>query len=149
MRLLFAVPHYFRPVGDEAYSQRRHGSLDGSAAPRQLTSGPWSSFFFFTPGLTWSADGTELLLTASQRPDWDRAPGELDIHAVRVADGAVRRLCLRLGPNFEPALELARSDARGHGSTPWGISKVEALAERARTLQAEAPALELYKNKVI
>jgi poly(A) polymerase len=55
------------------------------------------------------------------------------------SDGAVRRLYVRLGPNFGRALDLARADARGHGETSWGISKVEALAERARLLSEAVP----------
>jgi acylaminoacyl-peptidase len=95
---------------------------DGSAAPRQLTSGPWSSFFFFAPGLAWSADGTELLLTASQRPDWDRAPSELDIHAVRVADGAVRRLTERPGPEAALAVSPSGSMIAYTGVEERGLS---------------------------
>lgn len=55
------------------------------------------------------------------------------------SDGAVRRLSERLGSNFDRALDLAKADVRGHGETPWGLSKVDALEERAHNLQEEVP----------
>ncbi len=70
---------------------------NGDAPARQLTEGIWSSGFMRPADLTWSVDGTELLLAATRRPDWDRAQDERDIYAVAIADGAVRRLTERPG----------------------------------------------------
>ena len=77
---------------------------DGSFTPRAITSGIWVSSFMQPPGLTWSADGSELLLAASRDANWDVAPNEIDIHAVRVADGNLRRLTERPGPEASLAV---------------------------------------------
>ncbi len=78
---------------------------DGSAPPRQLTDGSWNNGFphHVPPGLVFTADGAELLVGGTQRPDWDAAVGDTDIHAIRVADGAVRRLTHLDGPTAHPA----------------------------------------------
>src|SRR5580658_11274173 len=73
-------------------------NADGSGTSRTITSGTWVSSFMQPPGLTWSADGAELLLAANRDANWDMAPNEIDIHAVSTADGAVRRLTDRPGP---------------------------------------------------
>jgi dipeptidyl aminopeptidase/acylaminoacyl peptidase len=69
-------------------------AADGASAPRQVTSGTWWNGMphLTTPGLTWSVDGTELLFTGTRRPDWDRKPSDIDIHAVRVDTGEVRQI---------------------------------------------------------
>ncbi len=78
---------------------------DGTAPARQLTQGTWHNGFphHIPPGLVFSADGSEVLIAGTQRADWDTAPGETDIHAIRVADGAVRRLTDIAGPTARPA----------------------------------------------
>lgn len=55
------------------------------------------------------------------------------------SDGAVRRLCRRLGPNFGRAMDLARADAEGHGNTSWGSTDVDALGKRAHGLEESVP----------
>ena len=77
----------------------------GTSRARQLTQGPWHSgmVHHVPPGLVFTPDGTELLLTGTQRADWDQAPAEVDIHALRLADGAVRRLTDIAGPTAHPA----------------------------------------------
>ena len=69
-------------------------SADGSSAPRQVTSGVWWNGMphLVMPGLTWSADGAEVLFTGTRNPDWDRAPSDIDIHAARIADSTVRQV---------------------------------------------------------
>jgi dipeptidyl aminopeptidase/acylaminoacyl peptidase len=78
---------------------------DGSAPARRLTDGSWHNGFphHVPPGLIFSADGSELLIAGTQAPDWDAAPSEIDIHAIRLADGAVRRLTDIAGPTAHPA----------------------------------------------
>ncbi len=73
---------------------------DGSAPARQLTQGSWHHGFphYTPPGLVFSADGTELLVAGTQRADWDLAPNDTDIHAIALADGAVRRITAIAGP---------------------------------------------------
>ena len=78
---------------------------DGSGQPRQLTTGTWwhGQPHFVAGSLGFSADGTEVLVTGTQRPDWDRDAANLDIHAIRIADGSVRRMTDQPGPTARPA----------------------------------------------
>lgn len=78
---------------------------DASSAPRALTSGSWwhGQPHFVAGSLGFSADGAEVLITGTQRPDWDRDAANLDIHAIRVIDGAVRRMTDQPGPTARPA----------------------------------------------
>jgi dipeptidyl aminopeptidase/acylaminoacyl peptidase len=93
-------------IGDlaEGAYQIYVASADGSSTPRAVTSGMWFSGFIYPPGLTWSADGAEVLLAASRQADWDMAPSEIDIYGVRAADGAVRRLTQRPGAEASVAV---------------------------------------------
>jgi acylaminoacyl-peptidase len=77
---------------------------DGSAPPRQLTRGIWHNGLphHFPPGLTFTPDGDELLIAGTQRTDWDLAPNEVDLHAIRISDGRVRRLTEIAGPTAWP-----------------------------------------------
>ncbi len=86
-------------VGDlaEGGFQVMLAPADGSAPARQLTEGVWSSGFMRPSGLAWMVDGSELLLAATRRPDWDRAQDERDIYAIPVSGGTVRRLTDRPG----------------------------------------------------
>ena len=78
---------------------------DGSAPARQLTTGRWHNGFphHVPPGLVWAADGASLLIAGTRREDWDTRPGDTDIHAVAVADGAVRQLTDMPGQTAHPA----------------------------------------------
>ena len=80
-------------------------ATDGASPARQLTQGPWHSgmVHHVPPGLVFTPDGTELLLTGTQRADWDQAPNDVDIHALRLADGKVRRLTEMAGPTAHAA----------------------------------------------
>ena len=80
-------------------------ATDGASPARQLTSGPWHSgmVHHVPPGLVFTPDGAELLLTGTQRADWDQAPNDVDIHALRLDSGAVRRLTDIPGPTAHPA----------------------------------------------
>ena len=55
------------------------------------------------------------------------------------SDGAVRRLCWKLGNNFDRAIELAQADARGHGENPWSRSGAAELRQRAMALTESLP----------
>jgi dipeptidyl aminopeptidase/acylaminoacyl peptidase len=120
---------------------------DSSAAPRQVTSGPWSNGLSHrtSPGLTWSADGTELLFGGTQRPDWDAAPLETDIFAVRVADGAVRQVTRHPGMAKRPApspdgrwLAYLVNDIRTISHQHHHLFVMPAAGGPARELMAEA-----------
>ena len=79
-------------------------SADGSGAARQLTRGIWHNGFphHIPPGLCFTADGTEVLIAGTQSAEWDRDPSDVDIHAIGIADGAVRRLTEMRGPTAHP-----------------------------------------------
>ncbi len=78
---------------------------DASASAHPVTSGTWwhGMPHLTTPGLVWSADGRAVLMTGTQRPDWDRAPMDIHIHAVAVADGTVTSLTDMQGMQVAPA----------------------------------------------
>jgi hypothetical protein len=60
------------------------------APPLRITDGIWHNGLphHVPPGLVFSADGTEVLFAGTQDPGWDRAPGDIDIHAVRASPTA-------------------------------------------------------------
>ncbi len=101
---------------------------DAGAKPRPITEGIWSSGFVRPADLTWTGDGSEVLLAATRRPDWDHAQDERDIYAVRVADGAVRRLTER--PGQQAAIALSPDGARiaFTGVAPLGRSAERRIA---------------------
>jgi len=68
--------------------------------PRQLTSGD------FNHGSlpVWAPDGKSLLLSANRRQDWEYEPRDSEIYEVSVADGAIRALTDRRGPDTSPAI---------------------------------------------
>ncbi len=71
---------------------------DGGTA-RQLTDGDWNH-----GNIAWSPDGTEIYFTSYRTSDWDRPEHwqESEIYAVDVANGAVRQLTDRRGPDSGP-----------------------------------------------
>ncbi len=80
-------------------------AADGSEPARQVTAGSWHNGFphHVPPGLVWTADGAALLIAGNRRADWDRKPGETDIHSIERAGGAVRRLTDIPGQTAHPA----------------------------------------------
>ncbi len=71
---------------------------EGGAA-RQLTEGDWDH-----DDPQWTADGSEIVFTANRRPDAEFRPLDTDLYAIGVADGRLRRLTDRDGPDASPAL---------------------------------------------
>jgi len=73
--------------------------------PRQVTSGEYhhGGQVYGGGAVTWSADGTQLLLAArrGENPEWNAR--ETDLFAFTVATGAMRRLTDRFGPDQSPA----------------------------------------------
>ncbi len=67
--------------------------------PRQLTDGPCDH-----EGIAFTADGAEILVSANRREDRGDHPLDDDLYAVKVADGTLRRLTERYGPDREPAV---------------------------------------------
>ena len=68
--------------------------------PRQLTSGP----YHHDGPPVWTPDGKFLLISANRREDWEYEPMDSEIYEVAVADGAIRALTDRRGPDTSPAV---------------------------------------------
>ncbi len=69
-------------------------SAEGGA-PRQLTDGA----FRHGGPLAWSPDGLKLLFSGNRREGWQRDPLESEVYELRVADGSIRALTSRKGPD--------------------------------------------------
>ncbi len=74
--------------------------------PRQISSG---DFHHGGPGLrasdaVWTPDGKFLILSANRRADWDTEPLDSEVFEFAVADGAVRALTDRRGPDAAPVV---------------------------------------------
>lgn len=80
-------------------------AADGSAPPKQVTTGTWWNGMphLNPPGLVWSTDGNEILFTGTQRPDWDAKPSETEIHAVRADGSGARQVTKHGGRVSRPA----------------------------------------------
>ena len=74
-------------------------SADGGA-PRQLTSGTGDN----QGPLSWSHDGTKILFSSARETGWEHDPALVDLYELTVANGAVKRLTTRVGPDFAPAV---------------------------------------------
>jgi dipeptidyl aminopeptidase/acylaminoacyl peptidase len=74
-------------------------SADGGA-PRQVTSG---SFHHSGPAV-WTPDGKALIFSANRHPQWELNRLKTAIYEVALADGAIRSLCVRGGPELTPTL---------------------------------------------
>ena len=68
--------------------------------PRQLTSGS----FHHDGQPAWTPDGKFLLISANRREDWETEPLESEIYEIAVANGAIRPLTDRRGPDTSPAV---------------------------------------------
>ena len=69
-------------------------------SPRQVTSG--SFHHDGTPA--WSADGKAILVSANRRDDWEYESADTEIHEFAVADGAMKKLTDRRGPDNSPVV---------------------------------------------
>jgi dipeptidyl aminopeptidase/acylaminoacyl peptidase len=82
----------------DAHAQLFVVPADGGT-PRQLTQGPYDH-----RALAWSADGSEIIVSANRREDRDSHPLDSELHAVEVVDGAIRALTDRYGPDRAAAV---------------------------------------------
>jgi acylaminoacyl-peptidase len=88
----------------EGYLRDGHAQLfvlpaDGGT-PRQLTEGPYDH----GGRIAWSPDGAHVLVSANRRPDGEYDPRDTEVYEVAVANGAVRALTQRRGPDGSPAV---------------------------------------------
>ncbi|MGH7545271.1 MAG: S9 family peptidase, partial [Gemmatimonadota bacterium] len=73
--------------------------------PRQLTSGPYDHGGGFGGGsIEWTPDGKEIVFQALRQEDAEYQWRESEIYAVRVADGTIRQLTTRRGPDQSPTV---------------------------------------------
>lgn len=68
--------------------------------PRRLTSGPYNHGG--TP--EWTPDSKSLIISANRHDDWQYNPNNSEIYRIRVADGHIRALTDREGPDSNPAV---------------------------------------------
>lgn len=71
---------------------------DGGAA-RQLTHGDWDH-----AEPQWTADSAAIVFSANRRADAELHPLDSDLYTVSLADGQLRRLTDRYGPDTDPAV---------------------------------------------
>ncbi len=79
-------------------------SAEGGA-PRQVSRGRFSLGAF--PGASapsWTPDGRYLIVSLNARPDWEYEPLDTEVYEISVADGAMRALTRRAGPDDDPAV---------------------------------------------
>jgi acylaminoacyl-peptidase len=74
-------------------------SADGGT-PRQLTSGA----FDHAGPPAWTPDGRHLLVSANRREDAEYEPLDSEIHEVALADGTIKALTNRRGPDASPVV---------------------------------------------
>jgi acylaminoacyl-peptidase len=76
--------------------------------PRQLTHGPYDHLETFfggpMPGPSWSPDGKSIVLSANRHADADRDVLNTEVYEVSVADGSIKALTERKGPDDNAVL---------------------------------------------
>jgi acylaminoacyl-peptidase len=73
--------------------------------PRQLSKGDFNHGTSFRPSeAVWTPDSKYLLLSANRRTDADAEPLDSEIYEFAVADGAMKQLTNRRGPDNSPAV---------------------------------------------
>lgn len=80
-------------------------AADGGA-PRQVSRGDaaYGSPTDGGPNLVWANDGRSLIFSADLRPDAEYDPEDTEVYEMSLADGAVKQLTHRKGPDNSPAL---------------------------------------------
>lgn len=84
---------------EDGYTQLFVVPAEGGT-PRQITSGA------FNHGSTpsWTPDGKTLILSANRHDDWEYAPVNTEVYEVSLADGAIKALTDRNGPDHSPVV---------------------------------------------
>jgi acylaminoacyl-peptidase len=92
---------YLKP----GYAQLFVVPADGGT-PRQISRGKFhhAGIFSFASEAVWTPDGKYLLMSANRHADYGRDPLNTEVYEFAVADGAVKALTSRRGPDNEPAV---------------------------------------------
>src|SRR5437867_2359705 len=95
----FNGPGYLKP----GYSHVFVVPSDGGT-PRQISSGDFQhgGIGFRASDPVWTPDGKYLIMSANRRPDYELEPLDTEVYEFSVADGAVRALTNRKGPDNAP-----------------------------------------------
>ncbi|HEX2714859.1 MAG TPA: S9 family peptidase, partial [Candidatus Acidoferrales bacterium] len=130
---------YLKP----GYKQVFVVSADGGA-PRQVTTGdfPNGGGYFGPNRATWTPDGKYLLIAANRHAESEHAFLDDEIYEFSVADGSVRALTNRKGPDHSPAISpdgkliaYAGFDDRfqGHQTTKLYVMRRDGSSSRSVT----------------
>ena len=84
---------------ESGYSQVFVLPADGGT-PRPVTSGPYNH----GGTIRWTPDGGALIVTANRHDGWEYAPRDTELYEVTIADGSIRPLTDRPGPDSDPTL---------------------------------------------
>ena len=84
---------------EDGYQQLFVLSADG-ATPRQVTTG----HFRHQGTPRWTPDGKFLIFSANRHSDWEHDPRNSEIYEVSLADGTIKALTDRQGPDGSPAI---------------------------------------------
>ncbi len=84
---------------EDGYAQLFVVPAEGGT-PRQLTRGA----FHHRGPLAWAPDGKDIVFSANRHEDWEYDPLNSEIYQVSVADGTIKALTDRKGPDQNPAL---------------------------------------------
>jgi len=108
--------------------------------PRQLTSGD----FHHGAPLSWTPDGRHLIFSANRREDWEYESNDSEVYELTVADGSLRALTDRRGPDNAPVVSPDGSqiaylgfDERYQGYQPTVLYVMDRNGGSPRTVTAE------------
>ncbi len=90
---------YLRPGTTQIFVVAANGG-----APRQVSRGDvsYGSATGGAPGLDWAPDGKSLVFSANLHADNDLEPNDTEVYEISLADGAVKQLTHRKGPDNAP-----------------------------------------------
>ncbi|HSE96638.1 MAG TPA: S9 family peptidase, partial [Blastocatellia bacterium] len=97
----FNGPGYLKP----GYTQLFVVPSEGGT-PRQISSGNFQhgGAAFRSSDAVWTPDGKHLIMSANRRADYELEPLDTEVFEFAVADGSVRALTNRRGPDNSPAI---------------------------------------------
>jgi acylaminoacyl-peptidase len=97
----FNGPGYLKPGYTHLFVIPAEGGT-----PRQISSGNFhhGGIGFRASEAVWTPDGKSLIMSANRRTDYELEPLDTEVYEFSVADGAVRALTNRRGPDNAPAI---------------------------------------------